>query len=692
MSSLFPRRTWVLTMALGLLTLPGALNSQAEETAPGWPGTGWSVTDVPALGEGWFEIMSSGARYSVDDGSYLGGVGETVWESLWVGDPPDYWPAPEQTYTAFTLLFSGGGGYCTSYCAGDVGLETNLSSDYPWDMYWWDDTGQVTIPYDNYDPLTHDPLGSACMRNVWFVSSTQSCVTSRWHQRLWVFGDMEFGDMEAASSWYNLDADDCDYWYANTDLATSIFYEAGAAGSFVDSVLGLPIAKVAYYDPLCTVEGEDCTNGIDDDGDGGTDCDDCECTCDGSCPNECDSCYDGIDNDGDGDTDCNDTDCQYADPDCSAAVEADGINGYVAGWMYVWPFATGVGDTIVEILDEDIDTYVTCDDERCGCSLLNIDIEDTDAQRWKDRLRVYPETYELKVFYGITHGTDAAETFPGDTTTVLTNDFNMVWQPPADVPSPISFRLVGVGGTPPCLQCLEHRWDWGMWAYEGLDEFCASDVATAAPDALCHRFHVVDSNDPSGAVSYNFEDISPTGTATGLGRNDDLVLTVPFSFLFDGNLVSDIVIGANGGILVDETTGQVKANNCELPCNVCAVGPDDRFIGGLWDALDPDLGGEIYYETLGAVGDRRFIIQWDGVPHKNDATAAFTFQIVLYENEEIFDVQYQTVSLGTASYAYGRSATVGMQTAHVGGQATDYCYTTECPSYLEDGLAIRFYH
>jgi len=267
----------------------------------------------------------------------------------------------------------------------------------------------------------------------------------------------------------------------------------------------------------------------------------------------------------------------------------------------------------------------------------------------------------------------------------------MLWQPPADVPSPISFRLVGVGGTPPCLQCLEHRWDWGMWAYEGIDEFCASDLAAEAPEALCYSFHVVDSNDPSGAIEYDFEDISATGTATGIGQGGELAVTVPFTFIFDGNPVSDVIIGAAGGILIDETTGQIKTNNCEMPCNVCAQGPDDRFIAGFWDNLDPSQGGEIYYETLGAVGSRRFVVQWQDVPHRFDPTSAFTFQIVIHEDQEVFDVHYESVSQGLVFTAYGASATVGLQTSHVGGEATDYCYLTECLSYLEDGLAIRFY-
>ena len=52
---------------------------------------------------------------------------------------------------------------------------------------------------------------------------------------------------------------------------------------------------------------EICNDGIDNDGDGFTDCDDFDCDSDPNCNNEI--CDDGIDNDGDGFTDCEDFDC-----------------------------------------------------------------------------------------------------------------------------------------------------------------------------------------------------------------------------------------------------------------------------------------------------------------------------------------------------------------------------------------------
>ncbi|MCA9650582.1 MAG: pre-peptidase C-terminal domain-containing protein [Myxococcales bacterium] len=61
---------------------------------------------------------------------------------------------------------------------------------------------------------------------------------------------------------------------------------------------------------------EICDNGLDDDGDGITDCADSDCAADPSCAPDPEICDNGIDDDGDGDADCSDSDCT-GDPVCA---------------------------------------------------------------------------------------------------------------------------------------------------------------------------------------------------------------------------------------------------------------------------------------------------------------------------------------------------------------------------------------
>ncbi len=79
----------------------------------------------------------------------------------------------------------------------------------------------------------------------------------------------------------------------------------------VDGWQGYTSSFELVVDCLCLVE--DCTDALDNDGDGVTDCDDDECALHDTCPER--DCADALDNDGDGVTDCDDAPCA-ATPAC----------------------------------------------------------------------------------------------------------------------------------------------------------------------------------------------------------------------------------------------------------------------------------------------------------------------------------------------------------------------------------------
>ena len=87
----------------------------------------------------------------------------------------------------------------------------------------------------------------------------------------------------------------------------------------------------------CTLDTSWCSDGACvnrlDDHDAGYDCDDVSCLGRMGCPTE--SCVDGIDNDGDDMTDCNDTDCSNHAPGCNAGctfAELDRLDGCSDGY------------------------------------------------------------------------------------------------------------------------------------------------------------------------------------------------------------------------------------------------------------------------------------------------------------------------------------------------------------------------
>lgn len=106
-----------------------------------------------------------------------------------------------------------------------------------------------------------------------------------------------------------------------------------------------------------TGDVEACAGGVDEDGDGLTDCDDPDCEGTLSCAGggeDAEICDDGDDNDGDGDVDCDDADCA-ADTACAPDAEICDND------------RDDDGDSLVDCIDEDCADDPACvvDGERC---------------------------------------------------------------------------------------------------------------------------------------------------------------------------------------------------------------------------------------------------------------------------------------------------------------------------------------
>jgi hypothetical protein len=109
---------------------------------------------------------------------------------------------------------------------------------------------------------------------------------------------------------------------------------------------------------------EDCTDGQDNDGDGLIDCEDDDC--DGSCPEVCD---DERDNDGDGLTDCEDEDCDGSCPEvCNDGRDNDGDGLTDCEDDECAGTADCVETDCEDGLDNDGDGLIDCEDGDCATS------------------------------------------------------------------------------------------------------------------------------------------------------------------------------------------------------------------------------------------------------------------------------------------------------------------------------------
>jgi hypothetical protein len=178
-----------------------------------------------------------------------------------------------------------------------------------------------------------------------------------------------------------------------------------------------------------------------------------------------------------------------------------------------------------------------------------------------------------------------------------------------------------------------------------------------------------------------------TNAMTSIVLSDDGVSTpqpLPFAFSYYGQTYGQVYIGANG--LMGFTSSNLgTAVNADLP----TLAAPNAIICPYWDDLNPALGGSVWLGALGAAPNRKFIVSWFEVPHKETAggLTRFTFQVILHETGPIA-FQYLQVESGRNTLLSGRSATVGVEDS-TGWLATKYSYNGS-PLLLTNNQTILF--
>ena len=177
------------------------------------------------------------------------------------------------------------------------------------------------------------------------------------------------------------------------------------------------------------------------------------------------------------------------------------------------------------------------------------------------------------------------------------------------------------------------------------------------------------------AITFNWLDASG-GSNTNLHADDTSVsITLPFTFVFNGQAKSSLLISTNG-YLTFGSSGNTYIN-VSIPN---ATQPND-YIAPFWDDLTTASSGNIYYATFGTAPNRQFVVQWQAVPLVSGGTV--TFQTILYETSNDIVFQYQTLS-GTNST--GGSATIGIEFAN-GTAGVQYAFST---ASLQNNMTLKF--
>jgi hypothetical protein len=172
------------------------------------------------------------------------------------------------------------------------------------------------------------------------------------------------------------------------------------------------------------------------------------------------------------------------------------------------------------------------------------------------------------------------------------------------------------------------------------------------------------------ATVYSFVDISgSSGGASVLSGTDDgtAALTLPFTFQFYGHPYTVACASSNGAIYfvpgAAECGGLNDFNNIDI---ATSLSPGDfPALFPWWSDLSFQVAGagSVFYQTVGAPGSRRFIVQWDRA-YSSGSANPLTFQAILFEGSNRILFQYKTADLGAGDAASrGGAATIGVRDA-----------------------------
>jgi hypothetical protein len=157
---------------------------------------------------------------------------------------------------------------------------------------------------------------------------------------------------------------------------------------------------------------------------------------------------------------------------------------------------------------------------------------------------------------------------------------------------------------------------------------------------------------------------------------------IGFNFTFYGVAYNQVNVQSNGALNFGTMTNMSLSNTC-LPSNTA---PTTNNLYVFWDDLNPGAAGpsEVYYQTLGPVGNRRFVVQWETAFFAGDTNDLIRVQAMLDEATGQINVCYpDTLSLANARNN-GAQATAGIQQNSMNG----FQYSCNTPDLTNGTLLL----
>jgi len=173
------------------------------------------------------------------------------------------------------------------------------------------------------------------------------------------------------------------------------------------------------------------------------------------------------------------------------------------------------------------------------------------------------------------------------------------------------------------------------------------------------------------SVPYSYETI----TGVNLNESDESVVSVtfPFTVPFNGNSAGyNVLYVSSNGTISFTNTANPGPTNQPLPLSSFST-----MAALFWDDLTPAAGASnsnVYAAITGSAPNRHAVIEFRNMQNYAWDLGSGTFQAIFYENSPDIQFNYLNTNFGNATYNFGASATVGVQTST--STATQYSFNS----------------
>ena len=173
-----------------------------------------------------------------------------------------------------------------------------------------------------------------------------------------------------------------------------------------------------------------------------------------------------------------------------------------------------------------------------------------------------------------------------------------------------------------------------------------------------------------------------SGFKQSIPLGSDGPFPVGFNFTFFGNVYSQFYVSANGLVMFTDPD-DLYNTEADIP----SAPTPNNYIAPFWDNLSIMDGGNILYRTVGASPNRKCIIQFKNMGFDPVPTPLGTFSVILYEANNVIQIQYRLIVDPYTPQSHGESATIGLENS-TGSAGVKYSYHKGDAVYTDDAISF----